>query len=193
MKTILATIVSGTFLFYLTFTPVWLFSNNSVDSVEEFSLKASIETLPKNLLPMSLDASTGMDLLGYDIESELSDLLEDHEATQVTFKKLNPRDAFSKYGEDTGFFINQAVRNKLDTVEANFVLNGDVRIELLFISSEKTMFPPRFSEFSVPIAARVDTGGDLYFGDLLLAGHIVRELSHKDKNVFISNLINHLM
>ncbi|EJL6905489.1 hypothetical protein Q4K74_003451 [Vibrio cholerae] len=192
MKTTLATIFLGTFLFYLTFTPIWLLSNNSVDSVEEFNLKIGLDFLPQNFLPLNFDAGTGMELLGYNIESDFSDLLDEHNATEVKFEKINPRDALKKYGEDTYSLIKLAMHNNADTVEANFVLNTDVHITLLFISNQKTLFPPRFSEFSAPIAAQVETGGDLYRGDIQLAAHLVRELSHENKEVFISNLIDYL-
>lgn len=192
MKSVVASIFAGTFLFYITFLPVWLFSNNPVDTVEEYTIEGAIEHLPKNMLPFDIDPSTGMNWLGYEIDETLEDLLDDHNATDISFESVSPNSIFGKLSQDSIGLIKRMHNDKLELVKVRFTLEDDISIDLLFLSAKQSIFPPKFSEFALPVAANVEAGGDVYFGDIFLAGHIVRELSHEDRASFASKLLANL-
>ncbi|MBZ2193975.1 hypothetical protein JFJ09_17380 [Pseudoalteromonas arctica] len=145
MKTLFQLWLSLTIISYTIFTPIYLFSNSSEDTIEELTFEElyvmmKLERHPSSAKDLANKLEKLADRFDFDPSLELFESLESQ--TNIDNIKISVTEGILKLPGEAGL---------LDKVNVTFDHSSKGSVKLSFLTSDKSYFLPNFSQFYGPL------------------------------------------
>jgi len=160
MSIVIQGIFSGVLFFYLTYFPVWVFSNSPTDAVEKLEVRDYVTDLP-DVVQETFEL--GQAISDYYNEDELIEILEDREDVSDLKVKL--------YGQNPTYGF----------VELKFILSQDILVSISFRVQKATLFPPQMTSLAIPFSSTIEVAGDEYKLSEIKSLELLREMLRNNK------------